>query len=322
MDGFQKFLMTDPSWAAGLSMMQGQNPQAGIQAAFQNQALLAAQEEEARQKQAQQVLGDAIAGGITQEAIGELARLDPQTALKLQEMYLESQSTKVRPWANPATGEMLWLDVKTGMPVADPRGGKSGGGIMPSAAPSTPIPQEILDNPKALQTYLETLAKENAKAGAAGAQKEKKASSFSDTLGTMSGYIDKLQASGALLDSTKSPIENMIQSARLSEVGQMASRSAGKPSQDTLDAASNLIPQLMQDMKKATGMTASEINSIPEMELLKKSLADPSKSSYQTLTEVLTNLEKKYGIQKPSPNVSAVPDPSDAPRVINFEDLK
>lgn len=321
MDDINKFIMGNPQWNMGLAMLQGESPDVGLQRAQQAQLYQAQQDRLANQEKIQQAMAGGLKNGITPELIAEIAQYDVDTALKMKAMYDEANSMKVRPWANPATGEMLWLDVKTGMPVADPRGAKAGGAMASTGAPSAPIPQEILDNPKALQTYLETLAKENAKAGAAGAQKDKKASSFSDTLSTMRGYINKLQESGTLLDSTKSPIENMIQSARLSEAGQMASRASGKPSQDTLDAASNLIPQLMQDMKKATGMTASEINSIPEMELLKKSLADPSKSSYQTLTEVLANLEKKYGIQKPPPNVSAVPALSNAPKVINFEDL-
>lgn len=115
----------------------------------------------------------------------------------------------------------------------------------------------------------------------------------------LSSYQD-LDAIGGIVNTKKSALENIKARAGSSAIGQFVGGAVGKQEQTVRDDIQAKIPLLMSAIKSATGKSASEVNSIPEMQLLKKSVSDPTQS-LQTVQKTLSDLVDLYGAGESTP---------------------
>ncbi len=123
MDDLTNFMMSNPMLQMRLANMAGEDPTQGIKRAAYAQEQQAYAEEKLRKDKTREALGRGLQGGITPELIADIAQYDPDTAFQLQKIYAEQNATNLKLTVNPVTGEEIWRDGRTGLPVADPRGG-------------------------------------------------------------------------------------------------------------------------------------------------------------------------------------------------------
>lgn len=293
-----RFLAESPGWQQGLAMMANESPEIGFQRASAAQTMRASQEEAERRKQAQKILGQMLAkGNIAPEDLAMLAESDPDLAYKFYQEQRKAQQADISYQFNPVTGELVAIDKKSGSAsLMKPQGAAgmpsaTGGGNAPGGLK---IPPNILDNPKATQKYLEEQAKLTAEKQASDQTKSEAASGLDQSLTELDGLVDRLNDMGGLVNSQKSLNQNVLASAKATDIGQKITRATGSEEQAIRDEIGMLVPALMQDIKKVTGMTASEINSIPEMELLRRSVGGDTSIPYSAIKNNIQRVREKY----------------------------
>jgi hypothetical protein len=89
--------------------------------------------------------------------------------------------------------------------------------------------------------------------------------------------------------------ENISAALKSSSVGQMAGSLTGSQEQDARDVIMSQRPILVQGIVKATGMSASQINSNQELKTLLDAATDPSKG-YETNINTLNKINKRFGL--------------------------
>ena len=88
---------------------------------------------------------------------------------------------------------------------------------------------------------------------------------------------------------------NIAASVAGTGVGQWAGQVLGTENQKARDIIAQTRPLMLADIKKATGMTASEMNSDRELQMWLSAATDPSKG-YEANMEAIKNLRNKYGL--------------------------
>jgi hypothetical protein len=142
---------------------------------------------------------------------------------------------------------------------------------------------------------------------------------FEDTLNAMAGYYDSLQSTGDMVSIDNSPIKNVKNYLASTDIGQVAGGALGTEAQSTRDKVNNLLPQLMLDIKNATGMSAKQLDSDKDVQFIRQSLTNP-KVEYSAVKAALQNLKNKYGLPSQS-NASPSPSPMASPTPMTFDDL-
>lgn len=118
---------------------------------------------------------------------------------------------------------------------------------------------------------------------------------LSSIINDMRANYNKLDAMNAITSEKRTPEENLkISAFNTSNMAQALRGRAAAPDQVVRQTIKNQIPRLMTSIKSATGMSAQEVNSIPEMQLLKDSVTNP-KQPIETVMETLNSLERDYG---------------------------
>ena len=130
-------------------------------------------------------------------------------------------------------------------------------------------------------------------------EKETAAKGISGTLDILEEQYRKLNE-GMGMPSTQNRIGSNI-GAKLSGtgVGQWLGQVGGTENQKARDIINQTIPLLLADIKKKTGMTASEMNSEKELQMWLRTATDPNSTFEATMAQT-ENLRKKYGIGKPT----------------------
>lgn len=128
-------------------------------------------------------------------------------------------------------------------------------------------------------------------------KKESGQENISTVIDKMLEEYGKLDKMGAIVSTKRKPLENLAISVRTSGMGQALGQKIGAEEQTIRDNVKNAIPRLMTSIKNATGMSAQEVNSIPEMQLLKESVSSPTQS-IETVTDTLATLKSLYGSKK------------------------
>ena len=90
-------------------------------------------------------------------------------------------------------------------------------------------------------------------------------------------------------------VENLSAGLRSTSIGQYAASLRGTKEQDARDVILSQRPILVQGIVKATGMTASQINSNQELATLLDAATDPSKG-YETNINTLNFINKRFGL--------------------------
>lgn len=143
---------------------------------------------------------------------------------------------------------------------------------------------------------------------------------FEDTLAAMSKYYDDLQSSGDMVSVYNSPIKNIKNYLASTDAGQMVGGALGTQAQSTRDKVNNLLPQLMLDIKNATGMSAKQLDSDKDVQFIKQSLTNP-KVEYGAVKAALQNLKNKYGVNSQANKMAVTPTPVASPNAMTFDDL-
>ncbi len=102
-----------------------------------------------------------------------------------------------------------------------------------------------------------------------------------------------LNAVGGMVSPKKGVIANIRARAASSDVGQVVAGTLGTEAQTIRDRLASNLPALMQQVKQATGMTAAQVNSIPEMRLLQDQVTNPTRS-FEAVMSTLDDIEKRY----------------------------
>jgi hypothetical protein len=100
---------------------------------------------------------------------------------------------------------------------------------------------------------------------------------------------------GGIKSQENSPQKNISAALQSSMVGQIGGSMLGTPEQDARDLIMSQRPILVQAIVKATGMSASQINSNQELKNLLDSATDPSKG-YETNIKTLNKINKRFGL--------------------------
>ena len=101
--------------------------------------------------------------------------------------------------------------------------------------------------------------------------------------------------------------QNISAALGSSSVGQMVGSLTGSQEQDARDVIMSQRPILVQGIVKATGMSASQINSNQELKTLLDAATDPSKG-YETNINTLNKINKRFGLGGDIIDLSTTPD--------------
>jgi hypothetical protein len=118
---------------------------------------------------------------------------------------------------------------------------------------------------------------------------------LSDTLNVLAGQYNALNQGMGMPSTQNKWGSNLAAKLATTGVGQWAGQVAGTENQKARDIISQTRPLLLADIKKATGMTASEMNSNAELQMWLSVATDPAKG-YEANMEALKNLENKFGL--------------------------
>lgn len=116
---------------------------------------------------------------------------------------------------------------------------------------------------------------------------------FRSILDDLRANFDRLNQMRAITSTERGPISNVGTAIETTGVGQVASRAVGGKAQAIRDEISSSRSMLMSALKKITGKSASELNSVVELRTFLDSISDPSKS-YEAAINIIDNMERTY----------------------------
>lgn len=145
------------------------------------------------------------------------------------------------------------------------------------------------------------------------------------TLDRMSNLYTQLDASKAIPSEKRGVAENVPAYLAGTSFGQEVEKARATPAQTKRNELKSLTRALLNDIKKATGMSAQEINSNFELKNMLETLSDPTQS-IESVRAILADLSSRYGrgkVAMPEETPAAAPSaaPTNEPRVIDFSQL-
>lgn len=117
---------------------------------------------------------------------------------------------------------------------------------------------------------------------------------FSAELDNMQSLYNKLNELKAIPSTRRSGASNFVSSLQSSGMGQLGGKMFGTEEQQLRDEIASGRMRLMQAVKKATGMSAQQMNSNVELQTMLNSLGDPSKT-YEANAGILDQMRVRYG---------------------------
>jgi hypothetical protein len=137
----------------------------------------------------------------------------------------------------------------------------------------------------------------NAKDTKAQDAKEEAKNTVSSTIAALRDQYNSLKTNGGITDTTKGALENASRGFSSSGFGQALGKLGGTENQSIRNTIAQTRPILLQQIMKATGMNAKQMDSNAELKLYLSTATDPA-LDYQTNIRALENLENLYGIGK------------------------
>ena len=122
-------------------------------------------------------------------------------------------------------------------------------------------------------------------------------------MATAYGVLKELKG---IKSQSNAPSENVSAALQSSTIGQIGGSLLGTKEQDARDVIMSQRPILVQGIVKATGMTASQINSNQELKNLLDAATDPSKG-YETNIKTLNKINKRFGLGGDIVDLSTTP---------------
>jgi hypothetical protein len=118
---------------------------------------------------------------------------------------------------------------------------------------------------------------------------------LSDVVNQLKTSYDTLLEGGGITSTATGGRENIGAKMGTSAVGQFMGSALGTKNQEQRQIIEQTRPLLLNLIKEATGMSASQMNSNAEMQLYLKAATDP-KLSYEANVTALKNLDKTFGL--------------------------
>ena len=118
---------------------------------------------------------------------------------------------------------------------------------------------------------------------------------LSDVVGQLKTSYDTLLEGGGITSTEIGGRENIGATMGRSAVGQFIGGAVGTKNQEQRQIIEQTRPLLLNLIKEATGMSASQMNSNAEMQMYLKAATDP-KLSYEANVTALRNLDKTFGL--------------------------
>ena len=118
---------------------------------------------------------------------------------------------------------------------------------------------------------------------------------LSDVVGQLKSSYDTLLEGGGITSTATGGRENIGAKMGTSAVGQFMGSALGTKNQEQRQIIEQTRPLLLNLIKEATGMSASQMNSNAEMQMYLKAATDP-KLSYEANVKALQNLDKTFGL--------------------------
>lgn len=118
---------------------------------------------------------------------------------------------------------------------------------------------------------------------------------LSDVVGQLKNSYDTLLEGGGITSTATGGRENIGAKMGTSAVGQFMGSALGTKNQEQRQIIEQTRPLLLNLIKEATGMSASQMNSNAEMQMYLKAATDP-KLSYEANVKALQNLDKTFGL--------------------------
>jgi hypothetical protein len=203
------------------------------------------------------------------------------------------------PFTLPSTPQRP-VELGRGSTMVDPATGRI---IAQGAAPEAPAPTIVnIVDPRDPTRMIAVDARTNRVVGESGKEpqavvREAKAAAGKNELAS---ELENIRAAYANLDQMRAipsagrnVLSNIAAGTAASGVGQTLGRLAGTPEQTERDVIKSGRLRLVNAMKSATGMTASQINSNVELKNALESLSDPSQS-IETVDRIINQIEKTY----------------------------
>jgi hypothetical protein len=224
--------------------------------------------------------------------IAELRR--PQTFSPGQTVYVPGQAPFTLPAAERAPTEL-----GRGGTLVNAKGEVIARGLAPEAPPPTVV--NIVD-PKDPTRMIAFDARSNRVIGESGKEpqavvREAKASAgkseLASELENIRAAYENLDRMRAIPSTERNALSNIAAGTAASGAGQAVGRLLGTPEQTERDVIKSGRLRLVNAMKSATGMTASQINSNVELKNALESLSDPSQS-IETVDRIINQIEKTY----------------------------
>jgi hypothetical protein len=147
-----------------------------------------------------------------------------------------------------------------------------------------------------LKARLEKLKEPTATEVKAAAAKEEKAASkqgLSDSLAGAAGLVNKIYEEGGMPSTEDNPVSNLWASRFRLPGGQIAGQAVGTKAQAARDELKSQRLQILNDIKKATGMSSQQLNSNVELKTWLDSLGAPEITKEGNLN-ILKNIQEKY----------------------------
>lgn len=119
--------------------------------------------------------------------------------------------------------------------------------------------------------------------------------SVNGVLNTLYSEYSNLVKSGGVTDTRRSTEENIAARTGASGVGQLAGSFTGSESQSFRDTIEQTRPLLLTAIMKATGLSATQLNSNVELQTYLKTATD-TKVSIQSNVKALNNISQMFGI--------------------------
>lgn len=119
--------------------------------------------------------------------------------------------------------------------------------------------------------------------------------SVNRVLSTLYSEYSNLVKAGGITDTRKSVSDNIAARTGASAVGQMAGSYAGTEAQSFRDTIAQTRPLLLTAIMKATGLSATQLNSNVELQTYLKTATD-DKVSIQSNVNAMNNISKMFGL--------------------------
>lgn len=133
-----------------------------------------------------------------------------------------------------------------------------------------------------------------------------------NTASTLESLYDQLEQAGAAVSTKQGSLQNLSARTRSGGVGQAVGRAFGTKEQSIRNQIGMQIPNLINDIRSATGMSAKAMDSNAELQFYLKMATDPN-ADIEANRAALTTIRQKYLVGGQAPAAPTAPGVDNVP---------